>query len=98
MKYKKTGSLSDESVGIDCDIWNFTICTFTFDNTVNFVPSATLTIKGAHALKVVVKQGDIIVATKFDMSVENKSIGNAKIFLGGYNNYNRNNRGLCISL
>jgi len=91
--YKKTGSLSNESVEIDCDQWNFSICTFTFNSTVSFGPSAAFTIKGEYALKIVVKQGDIIVATKFDMSAKDKSIGNIKTFLGGYRNSNNGNPG-----
>ena len=92
---KKSGTLTRKSVSIDCHQWNITECTFVFYGTVNFHRSAKLIIKGEHALKIVAKQGNIIVETKFDMSAKNSgSSVKGKTVLGGFNNYHGNNPGL----
>ena len=97
--YKKTGTLTHKLVSIDCHQWNITECTFVFDGTVNFHSSATLIIKGEHALKIVAKRGNIAVETKFDMSAKNSgSYVGSKTILGGFNNLNGNNPGESIYL
>ena len=93
--HKKLGILTTKPVLIDCDLWNQTICTFTFDTTVKFNSTAAFIFTGENALRIVAELGDIIVETKIDVT------GNSaahKTVLGGYLNYAGNNPGLYFYL
>lgn len=93
--YIKFGKLSSYQATIGCREWKITTCTFHFERDVEFAATSTVSIAGKYALKIVAKSGDIVISTKFDLSMQGKIHPSAsETFLGGYSNLKKSSPGM----